>query len=210
MSAPSLHAYARLKQTQLLPLAPVRQDLELYMDKVMAPQSQNPLGPWPGSSDNNSNTRRRLDTFSNPDDENARSAVLLHFPWEQIHAGVSTWFEKFWATTNAPACNKPSSVIAERIQSLYEADSPFCHSSTKILVCRSKSLEDREIGRRFAPLWAVLVLKLQEIFLERGGKGTFIVPALDVRARILIIFDRSNGVWVTGVQTCTTWTRPVD
>ena len=44
----------------------------------------------PESSDDNRNTRRRLDTFSYPDDESARSAVLLQFQCEQIHAGVST------------------------------------------------------------------------------------------------------------------------
>ena len=60
----------------------------------------------PGSSDENRNTRRRLDTFSNPDDENARSAVMLQFPCEQSHAGVSVWLGKFWATTNVPSFNR--------------------------------------------------------------------------------------------------------
>ena len=35
----------------------------------------------PGSSKEDRNTRRRLDKFSSPDDENARSAVLLRFPY---------------------------------------------------------------------------------------------------------------------------------
>ena len=39
----------------------------------------------PGSSDDSRNTRRRLDTFSSPEDEHARSAVLLRFPCEQYH-----------------------------------------------------------------------------------------------------------------------------
>ena len=60
-----------------------------------------------GSSDDNRNTRRRLDTFSNPDDENARSAVLLQFPCEQCHAGVPTWLKKFHATANMPTANVP-------------------------------------------------------------------------------------------------------
>ena len=38
----------------------------------------------PGSSDDNRNTRRRLDTFSSTEDEHARSAVLLRFPCEQF------------------------------------------------------------------------------------------------------------------------------
>ena len=61
----------------------------------------------PGSSDDNRNTRRRLDTFSSPDDEHARSAVLLQFPCEQYHAGVSKWINDIWTTSNIPACNKP-------------------------------------------------------------------------------------------------------
>ena len=54
----------------------------------------------PGSPDDNRNTRRRLDTVSNPDDESARSAVLSQFPCEQFHAGVSRTLNKFLATAN--------------------------------------------------------------------------------------------------------------
>ena len=52
----------------------------------MAPTAAGSLGSHgPGSSDDNRNTRRRLDTFSGPEDEQARSAVLLRFPCEQYH-----------------------------------------------------------------------------------------------------------------------------
>ena len=64
----------------------------------------------PGSSDDNRNTRRRLDTFSSPEGEHARSAVLLRFPCEQYHGGVSTWLGKFLATTNASAFSKPTRI----------------------------------------------------------------------------------------------------
>ena len=37
--------------------------------------------------------RRGLGTFSSPQDEHARKAVLLGFPCEQVHAGVSTWLK---------------------------------------------------------------------------------------------------------------------
>ena len=134
----------------------------------------------PGSSDENRNTRRRLDTFSSQEDEHARSPVLLHFPCEQYHAGVPTWLEKFWATTNAPAFHKPTrihcktgslsarlvfetrakcqdSVARYKDDGIsYEVDSPFCNVSTKVRDRQSKSLEHREIRRRFAPLWKVL------------------------------------------------------
>ena len=74
-----------------------------------------------------------------------------------------------------------------------EVDSPFCKISTKISVHQSKSFEDREIGRRYAPLWKVLSTKLQEILPERDVSDAYIVSALDVRSQILSIFDRRNG-----------------
>ena len=45
----------------------------------------------PGSSDDSRNTRSRLDTFSSPEDEHARSAVLLRFPCEQCHTDITNW-----------------------------------------------------------------------------------------------------------------------
>ena len=61
-----------------------------------------------------------------------------------------------------------------------EVDGPFCNTSAKMLVRQSKSPEEREIGRRFAPLWEVLAPKLQEFFPDRDAKGNFNVPSLDV------------------------------
>ena len=58
---------------------------------------------------------------------------------------------------------------------------------------QSKSPEAREIGRRFGPLWEVLAPELQETFPDRDAKGIFVVPAIDVRAQVLNIFDRRNG-----------------
>ena len=67
-------------------------------------------------------------------------------------------------------------------------------SSATILVRQSKSPEDREIGRRFLSLWEVPALKLQDIFPEKDAKGALAVTALDIRAQVLSIHDRSNGV----------------
>ena len=61
----------------------------------------------PGSSDDSRNTRRRLDTFSSPEDEQARSAVLLRFPCEQYHTGITKWINNLWEESNMPAFNKP-------------------------------------------------------------------------------------------------------
>ena len=44
----------------------------------------------PGSSDDNRNTRRRLDPSSSAEDEQSRSAVLEKFPCEQDLKGVTT------------------------------------------------------------------------------------------------------------------------
>ena len=76
----------------------------------------------------------------------------------------------------------------------YEIDSPFCQSTTNIAVHQSKSLEDLEIGKQFAPLWEVLAAKLKVLFPDGDDTGTFIVPALDVRSQVLSIKDRRNGV----------------
>ena len=65
--------------------------------------------------------------------------------------------------------------------------------SVSILVRQSKSQDDCEIGKRFAPLWNALSKKLQELFPESDIEGTFIVPSLDVRAQVLNIYDRRNG-----------------
>ena len=59
----------------------------------------------PGSSDDSRNTGRRLDTFSSPEDEHARSAVLLRFPCEQFHTGITNWINNLWESSNIPACN---------------------------------------------------------------------------------------------------------
>ena len=75
-----------------------------------------------------------------------------------------------------------------------EIDSPFCNSKTNIAVCQSKSLEDREIGKQFPPLWGVLAAKLKVLFPDGDDTGTFIVPALDTRSHVLSIKDRRNGI----------------
>ena len=218
ISAPSLHACARSKQALFLPqLSPARHDLAWpslgQVDGSIAAGSHDP-----GSSGEGRKTRRRLDTLSNPDDENARSAVLLRFSCEQCHAGVSVSLKKTLATANMPAADMPVRIHCETGTTsarlvfstraecqefvatyrddglLYGVDSPFCNTSATIIASQSKSPEDREIGRRFKPLWEVLAPKLQDIFPNKDAKGNFVVPALEVRAQVLSIYDRRNRV----------------
>ena len=164
----------------------------------------------PGSPDDKRNTRRRLDTFSSPEDEHDRSAVLPHFPCQQFHAGVSTWLEKFWATTNAPAFHKPIRIhcktgslyarlvfetrakcqdfVARYMDGIpYAVDSPLCSISTNITVRQSK---------------------LQEIFPERDAKETFIVRTLRPFTNPQHFGPQERG-GETSFQPCTTVTRTV-
>ena len=60
----------------------------------------------PGSCDDSRNTRRRLDTFSSPEGEHARSAVLLRFPCEQYRTGITIWIDNLWENpTSQPTTN---------------------------------------------------------------------------------------------------------
>ena len=63
-----------------------------------------------GSSDDNRNTRRRLDTSSSTADEHARSAVLLRFPCEQYHKGVTKWMNTLCEESSMPADNRPVTI----------------------------------------------------------------------------------------------------
>ena len=69
-----------------------RQDLGPHLDRLTAPQPRGPVTQ--GHLKRTGIQDAGLDTFSSPDDENARSAVLLRFPCEQCHAGVSAWLRK--------------------------------------------------------------------------------------------------------------------
>ena len=40
-----------------------------------------------------------------PEDEQARSTVLLRFPCEQYHKAVTKWIHNLWEESNMPAFN---------------------------------------------------------------------------------------------------------
>ena len=99
------------KMQLLVPVALIEQDLGACLDKETAPQPLGPLGPMAqGSSDDSRNTRRRIDTFSSPEDEDARSAVLLGFPCEQYHKGITKWIDNLWEESNMSVHNKPVTI----------------------------------------------------------------------------------------------------
>ena len=69
----------------------------------------------PGSSDDNRNTRRRLDTFSSPEDEQKRSAVLPRFPCEQYHKGITKWINIFGKNPICQHTTNLSDFIAKQV-----------------------------------------------------------------------------------------------
>ena len=70
---------------------------------------------------------------------------------------------------------------------------PFAVKTT-ITVRQSKSLEDQEIGKQFAPMWRVLAEQLKILFPGGDDEGACIVPALDARSQVLSTKDRRNGI----------------
>ena len=68
----------------------------------------------PGSSDDSRNTRRRLDKFPSPEDEQARSAVLLRSFCEQDHEGTTKWINNLWEESNLPAFNNLVRIIVKQ------------------------------------------------------------------------------------------------
>ena len=78
----------------------------------------------------------------------------------------------------------------------YAINSPFCCTNTKILFRQSKSIEDRENGKQFAPLRRELADQLKVLFPDGDDEGAFIIPALDARSQVLSIEDRRNGVGI--------------
>ena len=114
---------------------------------------------------------------------------------EHCHAGVSTWLKKFFATTNMPTANNPVRIHCktgstsarfvfntrtkcQEFVATYRNDgvpcaveNPFCNTSATIMVRQSKSPEDRETGKRVAPLWNVLATKLREVFFVTTPKA---------------------------------------
>ena len=69
----------------------------------------------PESIDDSRNTRRRLDTFSNPEDEQARSAVLLRFLCEQYHKGITIWINNLWENPTCQPTTNLSEFIAKQV-----------------------------------------------------------------------------------------------
>ena len=76
----------------------------------------------------------------------------------------------------------------------YAIYSPFCCANSTITVRQSRSIEDRAIGKQFAPLWRDLADQLRILFPDGNDEGVFVLPALDARSQTLSIKDRRTGI----------------
>ena len=172
----------------------------------------------PGSSDENRNTRRRLDTSTSPYDEQARRDVLLRFPCAQYLTGVTECINNVLENSGIAPHNRPTRILCKagsvsarivfetraKCQKFvarykddgipHEIDTVLWTSKTTILVRHSRSVEDRETGKQFMPLWKAFAEELRILFPGGDDKGSFVVPALDARSQVLSIKDRRNGV----------------
>ena len=202
LSAASQPVFWPWKQVQLPPqAAPARQDLGPYLNKLTAPQPPGPMAldhlMTTGTPDADLILSRtqRMNIADVPYyfsfHVNTSTLVCLlcsrssgQRPTYQLSTSLPEFIAKqapfpaglYLKQEPAKCQDFVARCKDDGVRS--EVDSPICNTSTKILVRQSKSPEDREIGRRFAPLWEVLAPKRQEIFPERDVKGTFIVPAL--------------------------------
>ena len=147
---------------------------------------------------------------------------LLQFPCEQVHAGVSTWFDKFLATADIPAANKPIEIHCKT----------GSRSARLVFETRARC---REFVVRFKDdgiqclHWCAnqnykMIVKLENDLRHFGmpclkWKSTRTLPWKWYWRYFHCAFSRCSSTgpqhlrslkrrWKTCVQTCTTGTRP--
>ena len=172
----------------------------------------------PGSSDDNRNTGRRLDTFSSPEDEQARSAVLLRFPCEQYHRRITKWIKNLWEESNMPAFNKPVRIHCKTgsvsVRLVFETRAkcqvfiarykddvspvqlavPFA-APIQISQCvNPDQLKTERLENNLRPCGENWLTNSKFSSLMEMTKVLSIIPALDARSHVLSIKDRRNGV----------------
>ena len=169
------------------------------------------LGQSNGSTPTKSPGSRRLDTFSSPEDEHARSAVSLRFPCEQFHTGITNWITSLWEDSCQPSTNR-SEFIAKQVPcrpDSYSKQEPNVRTlwpDFKMMVSPLKLTFPSAASKQLSRFANPNHLKTErsesnsrlcgEFWPNSDGddEGAFIVPALDARSQVLSIKDRKNGV----------------
>ena len=168
-------------------------------------------------------TRRRLDTFTSPEDEHARSAVSLRFPCEQFHTGITNWINNFWENQTFQSLINLSEFIAKQVPcrpdsySKQEPNVKTLWPDIKMMVSPMKLTFPSAAPKQLSRFDNSNQLKTErsESNLRLCGEfwpisdgddeGAFIVPALDARSQVLSIKDRKKRRWKTCFQTCSFW-----
>ena len=155
----------------------------------------------PGSSDDNRNTRRKLDTFSSP--------------VRKYHTGITNLINNLLEDSNMPACNKPvrihckaGSLSATKQEPSVRTLWPHIEMRVSPMKLIVRSATPKQLSRSANPshlktgklennfrLCGKFWPKCSKFpFSDGDDTGSFIVPALDARSQVLSIKDRRNGV----------------
>ena len=217
ISAPSLHVCARSTHTQPQhQMYLVRQGPGLHSNKLTASQPQGPM-----AQDHLMTTEtHHEDLILSPAPKMNNHEVPTYFDSlaNNTSKGLQSGSIPFWEESNMLACNKLVRIHCKvgsasvRLVSetrgkcqdfvaRFEDDgipcainSPLCCTNSTITVRQYRSIEDREIGKQFVPLWRELADQLKVLFPDGDDEGVFFLPALDARSQILSIKDSRNGI----------------
>ena len=199
------------------PVVPTRRALGTYLDRVMAPQPLGPVGPMALGLPTTTGTQDvdlilsqalKMNMREVPSYYGSRvnkTTLELQFGFlflknptcqhfnkpVRIHCKAGSVPARFVFETRAKSQDFVDRYKDDGIP--FEIDSRFCNAETVISVRQSRSLEDWEIGKQFAPLWRVLAEQLKTLFHDGDDQGAFIVPALDACSQVLSIKDRRKG-----------------
>ena len=187
------------KQMQLLvQVAPTRQDLGTCLDRVTSPQPLGPLAIEIQGVDlipslvlkmNKHELPSYNGSLANNTTKVLRSGSIIFGknPRCQHTTNLSEFIPKqvpcFMFETRAKCQYFVARYKDDGIP--YEINSPFCCAKTTITVRQSKSIEDWETAKQFAPSWRELADQLKSLFPDGDDEGAFVVPALDTRSHVL-------------------------
>ena len=157
-----------------------------------------------------------FDTFSSPEDQQARSAVLLRFPCEHYHKGITKWINDLWERSNMPAYNKPVRIHCKagsasvRLVLKHEANAKTLLGDIRMMVfllqltvpsvapvllsqcVNPDQLKTERLENNLRPCGKCWLTNLKILFPDGDDEGVFNLPALDARSQILSIKDRQK------------------